>query len=298
MDKFLAMIEQQASYKNRMQITLPRMAFEMVGLSYDPSRKTTLTQAFKAGTQSGPKKVYMPVPYNIDFLLSIATKQNDDMLQIVEQIVPYFQPSFNMTINLVSSIGEKKDIPIVLNNIGMTTDYEGSFDDKSTIIYNLSFTAKTYIFGSIADNPTGLIKKVDIDYYSNTTASAKREVRYSATPRAIKDYDNDAITQITEDVDLKETIIAINDASTFSAKDYIEIGSETMEIVSVDGNTIKVKRGREGTTAEKHTIGDAVNAITVADDALIPFTDDFGFNETTSFFQDFKTYSPISNEDY
>ena len=71
-----------------------------------------------------------------------------------------------------------------------------------------------------------------------------------------------------------------------------------MEIVSVDGNTIKVKRGREGTTAEKHTIGDAVNAITVADDALIPFTDDFGFNETTSFFQDFKTYSPVSNEDY
>ena len=298
MDKFLAMIEQQASYKNRMQITLPRMAFEMVGLSYDPSRKTTLTQAFKAGTQSGPKKVYMPVPYNIDFLLSIATKQNDDMLQIVEQIVPYFQPSFNMTINLVSSIGEKKDIPIVLNNIGMTTDYEGSFDDKSTIIYNLSFTAKTYIFGSIADSASGLIKKVDIDYYSNTTASAKREVRYSATPRAIKDYDNDAITQITEDVGLKETIIAINDASTFSAKDYIEIGSETMEIVSVDGNTIKVKRGREGTTAEKHTIGDAVNAITVADDALIPFTDDFGFNETTSFFQDFKTYSPVSNEDY
>ena len=136
MDKFLAMIEQQASYKNRMQITLPRMAFEMVGLSYDPSRKTTLTQAFKAGTQSGPKKGLYAVPYNIDFLLSIATKQNDDMLQIVEQIVPYFQPSFNMTINLVSSIGEKKDIPIVLNNIGMTTDYEGSFDDKSTIIYN------------------------------------------------------------------------------------------------------------------------------------------------------------------
>ena len=112
---------------------------------------------------------------------------------------------------------------------------------KNTIIYNLSFTAKTYIFGSIADSASGLIKKVDIDYYSNTTASAKREVRYSATPRAIKDYDNDAITQITEDVGLKETIIAINDASTFSAEDYIEIGSETMEIVSVDENTIKVK---------------------------------------------------------
>ena len=90
----------------------------------------------------------MPVPYNADFVLSIATKQNDDMLQIVEQILPYFQPSFNITVNLVSSIGEKKDIPIILNGITMATDYEGSFTDLPTIQYNLNFSAKTYIYYS------------------------------------------------------------------------------------------------------------------------------------------------------
>ena len=297
MDKFLAMIEQQAQYKNRMAITLPRMAFEMVGLSYDPTRKTSVTQTFKSGNQSGAKKVYMPVPYNVDFILSIAAKQNDDILQIVEQIIPYFQPSFNITVNLASAIGEKKDIPIVLNNIGMTTDYEGSFNDRSTIIYNLSFTAKTYIFGAIAENTSGLIKKVDVDYYSSTQKSAKRQVRYSVTPRAVKDYDNDAITQLVENIDLTETVLSLNDASTFSAKDYIAIGSETMEIVSITGNNIKVKRGIEGTGAQEHYTGDAVNAITAADDALIAFGDDFGFNETTSFFEDFKTYSPVTGED-
>lgn len=297
MDKFLAMIEQQAQYKDRMAITLPRMAFEMVGLSYDPTRKTSVTQTFKSGNQSGAKKVYMPVPYNVDFILSIAAKQNDDILQIVEQIVPYFQPSFNITVNLVSAIGEKKDIPIVLNNIGMTTDYEGSFNDRSTIIYNLSFTAKTYIFGAIAENTSGLIKKVDVDYYTSTQKSAKRQVRYSVTPRAVKDYDNDAITQLVENIDLTETVLSLNDTSTFSAKDYIAIGSETMEIVSITGNNIKVKRGIEGTGAQEHYTGDAVNAITTADDALIAFGDDFGFNETTSFFEDFKTYSPVLGED-
>ena len=136
MSKFLALIEQQRDYKNRMAITLPRMSFEMTGLSYDSSRKTTVTQTFTSGNQSSAKQVYMPVPYNVDFVLSIATKQNDDMLQIVEQILPYFQPSFNITINLVSSIGEKKDVPIVLNGITMATDYEGSFTDLPTIQYN------------------------------------------------------------------------------------------------------------------------------------------------------------------
>ena len=297
MSKFLALIEQQASYKNRMAITLPRMSFEMTGLSYDPSRKSTVTQTFISGNQSGAKKVYMPVPYNINFTLSVATKQNDDALQIVEQILPYFQPSFNITINLVPSIGEKKDVPIVLDNISMATDYEGDFNDRSTVIYNLNFTAKTYLFGSIASETSGLIKKVDVDMYTSTNTSAKREVRYSVTPRAIKDYNNDAITAIVEDVNLSETIISLNDASTFSAEDYIEIGSETMEIISVDGNTVKVKRGVEGTGPQEHYTGDTVNAITVADDALIPLGDDFGFNETTSFFSDFKTYNPVTGED-
>ena len=93
-------------------------------------------------------------------------KLSDDALQILEQIVPYFQPSFNITVNLISSIGEKKDIPIVLESINYSDQYEGGFESRRTIIYTLSFTAKTYLFGPVADNPEGLIKKVDVDYYA------------------------------------------------------------------------------------------------------------------------------------
>ena len=301
MSKFLALIEQQASYKNRVQITLPRMSFEMVGMQYDSTRKTSVTQSFKTtttGTNANLKQVYMPVPYNLDFTLSIATKQNDDMLQIVEQILPYFQPSLNITINLIDSIGEKKDIPVVLNNISMSTDYEGSFDDKVSIVYNLSFTAKTYIFGAISESTSGLIKKVDVDYYSNINRKTKREIRYSVTPRATKDYNNDQTTQITEVLDTKERAISVNDASTLSANDYIEINNELMKISEVDGNVIVVDRAQDGSIAQTHEIGDVINVVNSLDDNLIEFGDDFGFNETTSFFSDFKTYSPTTGTDF
>ena len=129
----------------------------------------------------------MPVPYNVGFMLSIATKLNDDMLQIMEQILPYFQPGLSITLNLVSSINEKRDIPIVLESINMSDDYEGSFDNRRAMISTLQFTAKVYLFGAVADNPDGLIKRVNVDYFTDTNkVVAKREQRYSATPRAVK----------------------------------------------------------------------------------------------------------------
>ncbi|MFZ9743743.1 MAG: tail sheath stabilizer and completion protein, partial [Chitinophagaceae bacterium] len=90
---------------------------------------------------------YMPVPYNMDFELNIMTKINDDMLQIVEQILPYFQPSYTITVNLLDTLGENKDIPIVLNSITMNDDYEGNFQNRRALIYTLRFTAKTFLFG-------------------------------------------------------------------------------------------------------------------------------------------------------
>ena len=125
----------------------------------------------------------MPVPYNIGFELSIFTKLNDDALQIVEQILPYFQPSFNLTVDLISSIGENRDIPVILDNISFQDDYEGDFSTRRALIYTLNFTAKTYLFGPIAATTDGLIKKVQADIYGSTdTKTAKREMRYTATP--------------------------------------------------------------------------------------------------------------------
>ena len=181
--KFLARLEQQADLNKSVQITLPRMSFEMNTIAYDPTRKAGVTQTFKTSDGTNLKKVYMPVPYNIGFELSIFTKLNDDALQIVEQILPYFQPSFTLTVDLVSSIGEKRDIPVILDNISFQDDYEGDFSTRRALIYTLNFTAMTYLFGPIAATTDGLIRKVQADIYGSTdTKTAKREMRYTATP--------------------------------------------------------------------------------------------------------------------
>ena len=191
--KFLAKIQQQAELSKSVAITLPRMSFEMIGIQYDPTRKTGITQTFKACDDGGNvKKVYMPVHYNITFELNIFSKLNDDVLQIIEQILPFFQPSFNLTIDLVDSIGEKRDVPIVLDSIDFQDDYEGDFATRRALIYTLRFTAKTHLFGPIADSTDGLIRKVQVDMYSGTnTQTAKREMRYTVTPKSLEDKNND-----------------------------------------------------------------------------------------------------------
>ena len=186
--KYLAKIQEQAELSKSVAITLPRMSFEMNNIQYDPARKVGVTQTFKVNDTSDDKmkKVFMPVPYNIGFELNIFSKLNDDALQIIEQILPYFQPSFTLTVDLVSAIGEKRDIPVVLDNISFQDDYEGSFEVRRALIYTLNFTAKTYLFGPIAQTSDGLIKKVIVDQYAGTdTSTAKRERRYSVVPDPI-----------------------------------------------------------------------------------------------------------------
>jgi hypothetical protein len=184
--KFLARINQQPELNKPIAMTLPRMSFEMTSIQYDSTRKSGITQTFKAIDGNNLKKVFMPVPYNLGFQLNIMSKLQDDALQVVEQILPYFQPSFNLTVDLVDAIGEKRDIPIVLDSVSFTDDYEGDFSTRRVLIYTLNFTAKTYLFGPIADSTDGLIRKVQVDYYNSTdTSTAKREMRYTLTPDPI-----------------------------------------------------------------------------------------------------------------
>ena len=202
--KFLARITQQAELNKATQITLPRMSFAITNISYDSTRKAGITQTFKAlDSDDGDKmkKVFMPVPYNLGFDLNILVKQQDDGLQILEQILPFFQPGFNISIDLVKSIGEKRDIPMVLQNISQQDDYEGDFATRRALIYTLSFTAKTFFFNHIAKTPEGLIKKVQLDYYSDTnTRTAKRVQRYTVVPKAKKDYNDDDVIDTADDL--------------------------------------------------------------------------------------------------
>jgi hypothetical protein len=297
--KFLARIEQQPNLNKATQISLPRMSFEMNSIQYDPTRKAGVTQTFKASDGTNLKKVFMPVPYNIGFELNILCKLNDDALQIVEQILPYFQPAFNLTVDLVDSIGEKRDISVVLDSISFQDDYEGDFSTRRALIYTLQFTAKTYMFGPIADTTDGLIRKVQVDYYADTNReTAKRELRYTATPKALKDYNDDNIAVLSEPLTKTETRISVSTSSGLAVNNRIIINSEIMKVTEIiDGTTITVKRGYDGSSVTTHLENTSIDVLTQADDNLIDIDDDFGFNENRYSFTDSRDYSPSRNID-
>ena len=293
--KFLARLTQTPDLNKATAITLPRMSFEFTGLTYDPSRKVTTTQQFTVkdptdGTES--KKAYMPVPYNMQFELALMCKLNDDALQITEQILPYFQPSYNVSVNLVGSINEKRDIPIILENITMQDDYEGDFETRRVLLYTLRFTAKTYMFGPVTSATDDIVKKVRVSYLSGTdTTNTTRDLTYTVTPRAVKSYDGPVVTTLNEDVNLTEVEIALTDATNIAVDQYIYIDSEEMLVTTVNNNSIVVERAQDNTVAASHVKGTSVRVVnpTVADNtvaqddnALIEEGDNFGFDGTIS----------------
>lgn len=283
--KFLARLEQSPDLNKPVQITLPRMSFEFTGLTYDPTRKSTTTQTFIAksavdGTET--KKVYLPVPYNMQFELSIMSKLNDDVLQIIEQILPFFQPAYSMTIELVDIINEKRDIPVVLENITMQDDYEGNFSTRRVLTYTLRFTAKTYLFGPVSSATKDIIKKATIGYIAGgTTDSPTREVIYSAEPRAIKNYTGIVVTNLSKDITTEDTLIAVNSIGSIVVNSYLDIEGEEVFVKRISGNILTVERGKDGTPITSHLSGAEVKSITATDNILIEEGDDFGFSGST-----------------
>ena len=191
--KFLARLDQVTDPTNkRVQITLPRISFEINGIQYDSSRKVSPTQKIKFAKDSDENKnAFMPVPYNLSFELAIISKNQEDGLQILEQILPFFQPHYNLPVKLVPELDETKDVPVVLNSVDYEDDYENNFQTRRAIIYTLQFTVKTYLYGPVTDQKT--IKKVITDFYTDTnTTSAPREVRYTIQPDPVTaDADDD-----------------------------------------------------------------------------------------------------------
>jgi hypothetical protein len=283
--KFLARLEQSPDLNKPTQITLPRMSFEFTGLTYDASRKVTTTQSFTTKSSadgSVVKKSYMPVPYNLQFELAIMTKLNDDALQIVEQILPYFQPSYTLTIELVDEINEKRDIPIILENVTFQDDYEGNFTSRRVLIYTLRFTAKTYLFGPIQTATKDIVKKATISYITgNSTSTPTREVVYSTDIRAIKNYTGIVLTNLTKDINSEDILIEVNDASSISIDTYLDIEGEEVYVRLKSGNILTVDRGRDNTTITSHLSGSEVKSITITDNSLVEIGDDFGFDGQT-----------------
>ena len=216
--KFLVRLDQDANLDSKVAITLPRLGFEIQNLTYDATRKLNRVQKFKKVKSSNSSQLdsqFMPVPYNLDFELYAMAKQSDDALQIVEQILPYFQPDYTVTINDMADMGIKRDVPIVLNSISYEDSYRGDFAERRAIIYTLTFTAKFYLYGPVTSDK--VIKTVQVDQYADLPErSPTREQRYSVSP-----------TPITADADddfgFNETVSFFEDAKTFDP----ETGTDT-----------------------------------------------------------------------
>ena len=155
-EKYLRRIDEGGSITNEdgtvVQMTLPRMSFEIESVEYDTTRKRNTMQKFTTRLSTDDSKLnttYAEVPYSVNFNLYIMTKFMADGLQIVEQILPYFTPEFTVTINPTTLGQTKMDIPLILNSVDHEEDWEGDFDTRRSLTWTLGFTARSYMYGRI-----------------------------------------------------------------------------------------------------------------------------------------------------
>jgi len=208
----LARLDQDAGLDSKVAITLPRMGFEIQDLAYDPSRKLNRVQKFKKTKSSADASgkidsQFMPVPYNLNIQLYAMAKQSDDALQMVEQILPYFQPDYTLTIKDMEDMGIARDIPIVLNSINYEDSYRGDYAERRAIMYTLDFTTKFYLYGPVTSSK--VIKTVQVDQYTDLPSTApKREQRYTVTP-------NPTTATADDDFGFNETTSFYQDAQNY-----------------------------------------------------------------------------------
>ena len=199
--KFLTRIQQQPNVDERpVQVVLPRMSFEMLSLEYDVNRKISPLQQNRAinSTINTLDAQYAPTPYNIQVALYVYAKNQDDGLQIIEQIIPYFNPDYNLTMKTIPQMGIKNDLPILLNGISFDDTYEGDFSDRRSIIWTLNFTMKLNYYGPI--NRQGVIKKVIANTYSNENLTEKQSsITIQPDPLTAKPGDDIGYIETFED---------------------------------------------------------------------------------------------------
>lgn len=158
-ERYLTQITSDPTLVKTIAVTVPRISFELIGMSYDSSRKQqSLIQNFALNANGGLNTQYAPVPYDFNFSMSIYVRNTEDGTQIVEQILPFFKPDFTVTVDFIPGMDQKYDMPITLNSVNTTTEYEGGLNDGTTrlIVWDLEFTVKSYLWPAVK-TPNGLI---------------------------------------------------------------------------------------------------------------------------------------------
>ena len=262
-DKMLTRISGDPNLNPKVALTVPRMGFELLSMTYDGTRKlNTMGRTVKGGsTAQTLKKQFNPVPYNWEFSLYIFVKNAEDGTQILEQILPFFTPDFTFSMTLISSMSIKHDIPLILNSVTSEDTYEGDFATRRSIIWTLSFTMKGYLYPNIVDN-SAVIKDVTVD------------------------------THIMSEKQPADPIYFISEDSTAYSKNYLVLDKHEID----DATRIRVlTEDSSDATAAAPTVS-RTNVVPKVSDVDIT-DDDFGFSETFSFYPHGVTYAPVSGTD-
>lgn len=171
-EKVLARLTADPALNRKPSVVLPIISFQITDMRYDGTRKlNSVGKRHKKDVNNADKIYYNynPVPYNITFSLSILVKNTDDGNRIVEQILPYFTPEWTATVELIPEMDIQMDIPIVLTDVRMNDSYEGSFEERRTIEWDLTFTLKGYLFGP--QHHTNVIKFANTSLYNSITSN-------------------------------------------------------------------------------------------------------------------------------
>lgn len=221
---YVQRIEGDPNLDKKVQMTLPRMSFEMNGLTYDATRKQNTNIRQFAQTNAGVVSQYNPVPYNFDFNLYIYVRNIEDGTQIIEHILPYFTPDYTIKLNLIPEMGIIKEVPIVLNTTTSEVTYEGPKDtDPRMIIWTLNFTVKGFIFGAVSS--TGLIKTSITNIFNEITSADT--IQFNMSTSGIGTYQIGEIVYQGYSLPL----------STASAK-VVYYNNNTLQLTNINGNFV------------------------------------------------------------
>ena len=186
--KFLERIRENPDLDDdtKVAIKLPRMSFEIISFTYDQSRQLQKTNNFfQAGSANTIRnRFYSFVPYSINFQLNIYAKAQDDALQIVEQILPFFNPQYTLTMKPFDDYPDiKEDIPITAVGVNFADDFEGPMEARRTIIYTIDFDMKINLYGPIAEQ--GVITRAIADVFDNDTNAQIERLTVTPNPSNI-----------------------------------------------------------------------------------------------------------------
>lgn len=226
-EKILTRLEQDPSQTGHTYITLPRMAFEINGYNYDTSRMVNRNNKIQCYKDNTVTAIYSPVPYNVEFSLYILTKGTEDGLAIIEQILPLFTPEYSFTVNAIPELNVVQDIPVVLNGISVSDDYEGDFAVRRLVTHTLTFTAKLNLFGNL--QTSGVITRVDADLkkFQNYTASMDNDgniVVDSWNPQSRESFESPLAASTT---------VSITTVGTTVIANYAQLSSNVIATTSV-----------------------------------------------------------------